>query len=284
MNLKRIGFVLIGGSAVAASYVAILFALGSDPQLEGSTLATIAFPALVAGLTLTAYIAWDSRQSRETRGAVTELSAQLVRREIELDRLSTVDELTGLYTRHHFDENVRLEYKRCERYARPLSLLLIEIDDLVELGEHVGKLSKGYLLSEVGAILRTLLRANDLGCRYANECMAVLLPETNAGQAALVAEKVRALMAEHEFLGFGEGVHVTVSQGIATAPARGVRSHLDLIRSCESALADARAAGFDQIQRADGDGDEESSAGVAPSGAKEPEAQGDAGDRQRLAS
>ncbi len=159
--MKRAAFVLAGWIAVVAAYVAILVAFGADPQMEGGTFATLAFPALVGGLLLTAYIAWDTYQSRDSRMAVSDLSAQLVRKEIELDRMSTVDELTGLYTRHHFDENARLEYKRSERYSRALSLLLLEVDDLVALGENVGKLSKGYLLSEIGAILRTSLRVND---------------------------------------------------------------------------------------------------------------------------
>ena len=245
--MKRVAIVAAGWIFVGAAYVSILIALGSNPQEEGGTFATLAFPVLVGGILLTGYIAWESYHTKDSRMAVSDLSAQLVRKEIELDRMSTVDELTGLYTRHHFDDNIRLEYKRSERYSRALSLLLLEVDDLTALGENVGKLSKGYLLSEIGAILRISLRVNDLGCRYGAETMAVLLPEATAAQALVVAEKVRAKVAEHEFLGFAEGVHVTVSQGIASIPATDITSHQDLLRAAEAALVSARASGFDQV-------------------------------------
>src|SRR5262245_39367284 len=116
--MMRAAIVLAGWIAVVAAYVAILVGLGTDATADGRTFATLALPALAGGLLLTAYIACDTHQSRDTRVAVSDLSPQLVRKEIELDRMSTIDELTGLYTRHHFDENVRLEYKRSERYSR----------------------------------------------------------------------------------------------------------------------------------------------------------------------
>lgn len=248
--MKGIIFVLLAGLAVGASYWAVLVGEGSQPGWDSGTVAGIALPGFVAALVLIAYIASDMQRDRRTHGTVSDLSAQLMRREIEIDRLSTLDELTGLYTRHHFDENVHLEFQRSARYLRPVSLLLIEIDDLAELGEHVGKLSKGYLLSEVGAILRTMLRANDIGCRFGNDSLAALLPETDAAQAQVVADRVRLLVSEHEFLGqkYSEGVRLTVSQGVAVVPGEGIESEKDFLHVAEAAVAEARTAGIDQVR------------------------------------
>jgi diguanylate cyclase (GGDEF)-like protein len=210
--------------------------------------ASIALPGLVAGFVLTAYIAWEVRNVREAEGRASELSAQLMRREIEIGRMATVDELTGLATRREFDESIRLECSRTQRHRRELSLILLEIDDIAELGENVGKLSKGYLLSEVSGILRDLLRTNDLGARYTNDCLALLLPETAEKQAAVVAAKIRASVAAHQFLGqLGDkAVSLTVSQGIACL-ASAVDGADALMRAAEQALCEARADGFGQV-------------------------------------
>jgi diguanylate cyclase (GGDEF)-like protein len=159
-----------------------------------------------------------------------------------------MDELTGLYTRREFDDAIHLEFERRRRHGTDLSLIVIEIDDIAELGEHVGKLSKGYLLSEVSAILRNMLRAIDIGCRYSPDSLALLLPETNSEQALAVADKVRSAIEGHEFLGqfAGEAMRVTVSQGIASGSPE-MSSHVHLMRAAERALYDARAAGFDQV-------------------------------------
>ena len=247
--MNRLVFLVAGTAAIVASFLAVFFVLPEQPGFAPSTLASIALPALVAGLVMTAYIAFDFRRSRETTHQVSQLSAQLIRKEIEIDRLSTVDELTGLNTRRHLDENLKLEFGRARRHQRPLALMLVELDDLQDLGEHVGKLSKGYMLAELGAILRGSLRANDIGCRYSGECLALLLPETTTPHARAVAEKVRALVAGHEFLGMRQdgNLALTVSQGIAVWPAAGMTTHHDLMRAAEEALGDARASGFNQV-------------------------------------
>lgn len=248
--MKRTLLLAGGFGAVIASYMLVIFGLSPEPGAGPDTLATIALPALVSGLVMTAFIAFDRRRMRETKGVVSELNAQLARKEIEIGRLSSVDELTGLSTRHHFDENLQLEFERSQRHGRSCALLLIEIDDLAELGEHIGAMSKGYILSEVGGVLRRMLRINDLGCRYAPDRLAALLPETNAAQARSVANKIRAMVAEHEFGGkrADGGFQLTVSHGIAVAPGTSISSHKDLLRAAEGALAEAKLAGFDKVR------------------------------------
>ena len=243
-------FVLASGIAVGLSYVAVLVGQGARPDLSATTVASIALPALVSGFVMTVYIAWDLRHARAAEDEVSELNAQLVRKEIQIDRLSTVDDLTGLNTRYYFDENLDLEFKRAERFGRPLSLLLIELDDTAQLGHPASKLSKNYLLSEIGAILRSSLRAHDIGCRYRGETLAVLLPETDAAGARTVAAKTRSMLGAHEFFGrrFGAAIGLSVSQGIAIAPVPGVDSTEQLLRAAEEALVAARTAGFDQVR------------------------------------
>jgi diguanylate cyclase (GGDEF)-like protein len=247
--VKRILFVLLAGVSLGISYLTVIQGLGAHPGLGAVTVASIALPALVAGLLMVAYIAWDVGSERGKRSEASTLGAVLVKKEIEIDRLATVDELTGLETRHTFLENVELEYARAVRYRRPMALLLVEIDDTEALGEQARKLSKTYLLSEVAAVLRAQLRANDLGGRYMSEVLGVLLPETNAAQAEAVADRMRTSLSTREFFGrrFGVEIGLTVSQGIVAAPAGGVTSAEEFLRAGDTALQAARSAGSGQV-------------------------------------
>jgi diguanylate cyclase (GGDEF)-like protein len=242
--VQRALFVVAGGVAVFASY---LIAIADPGSWTAGTLGVV-LPGAVSAAVLITYAVWESRNERSIQGKAQELSAQLVRKEIEIGRLATVDELTGLYTRREFEDFLRLEIERARRHGREASLLLIEIDDIVELGEQVGSISKGYLLSEVSGILRSQLRTNDLGCRFSNDTLALLLPETGREQALVVAGKLRAAVDKHEFLGHLDGstVRLTVSQGIATG--RHARDEHEWTRAAENALCDARAGGFDQVR------------------------------------
>ena len=244
--MKRAIFLAGGAVAVFCSY-AIALAVGESAPGPAHVVA-IGFPGAVAGLVMIAYSAWEARNVRTARGEADELSAQLARKEIEIGRLSTVDELTGLATRREFEEGVRAELERARRHGRELAMLVLEIDDIEGLGESFGRLGKGYLVSEVAGVLRGVLRVNDVGCRYTADRLAMLLPETNETQALAVAARVRAAVDGHSFLHAVQNgdLRITVSQGIAVAGGW-VRSHVDLFRAAEQALVDARTAGLNRV-------------------------------------
>jgi len=248
LRVKRAIFLGVVAGSLVGSYTVLIFGFASDLAIGPVTNAAVAFTGLSAGLALAAYVTWETRNAHQARDLTESLNAQLVRKEIEIGRLATVDELTGLYTRREFEEVVRLEIARARRHHRPLALLLIEVDDIAELGEHVGSLSKGYLLSEISAVLKRLLRANDSGARYTNDSLAMLLPETGGDQAALVAEKVSSAIAGHQFLGHvqQDAMRVTVSQGAAVLD-RTMDGPPDLMKCAENALCEARARGFQQV-------------------------------------
>ena len=246
------------GIAVCASYLVVIFGIAPETTVGPVAFASIAIPGMVTGFVMASYVIWETRNAREAKSKTSELSAQLIRKEIEIGRLSTVDELTGLYTRREFDEMIRLEFERFRRHKRESSFLILEIDDIAELGDHVGQLGKGFLLAEVSAIIKHALRTIDLGCRYTNDSLAILLPETNAAQARIVAGRIQAAVSKIEVLGQRQGheFKLTVSQGIAVAgPA--VRSHVDLMRAAEQALAEARASGYDEVRVAQAQSDVE---------------------------
>ena len=235
------------GILVCGSYLVVIFG-APETSVGPVAFASIAIPGMVTGVVMALYVLWEGRNVREAKSRTSELSAQLIRKEIEIGRLSTIDELTGLYTRREFDEMIRLEFERFRRHRRESSFLILEIDDIAELGDHLGQLGKGFLLAEVSAIIKHMLRTIDLGCRYTNDSLAVLLPETDAAQARIVAGKVQTAISKHQFLGQRQDgkLKLTVSQGIAVAGPN-VKSHSDLMRAAEQAIAEARASGYNQV-------------------------------------
>jgi diguanylate cyclase (GGDEF)-like protein len=249
--VNRLLVIGIGSVAVCASYLAVAFGLAPDTSVGPLAFASIALPGAVTGVVMAWYVIWETRNVHRATDRSSELSAQLVRREIEIGRLATVDELTGLYTRRAFDDLVKIELARYKRHGHAASLLILEIDD-DGTGDTAGQLSRGLLLAEVSGILKYALRSIDLGCRYTNDSLAVLLAETDAAQARVVAEKVQRAVATQEFRGAqrydgSPNIRLSVSQGIAVlGPA--ATSHLDLTRAAERALIEARTAGRGELR------------------------------------
>lgn len=225
---------------------AVLLLLPKDASQDWQMLTAVGSPA---GVTWSLMAAWVVRSARRGSNKAKELGAQLMRREIELGRTSTVDELTGLATRREFDAMVRLEVGRFQRHRHPTSLLMVEIDNIGAISEAVGSLTSGLVIAELASILKQSLRAIDLGCRFTESSLAILLLETTAAEARSVTDRVREAVAAQTFLAHRRdgNYELTVSQGVATLDAS-ITSHLDFLRAAERALADARAAGADQVR------------------------------------
>ena len=243
--MRKLALALLAGCAIGASFGALTFV---HPDAGPERLIMLAFPALVSALV---FVAWLSSRGAldRARGRVSELNAQLIRKEIELDHLSATDELTGLVARRPFDEHVRLEFERTRRHRRPVALLMFEVDDLQGLGERVGRLGRGFLLSQVSDIIRARCRVNDIAGRYSPEVLALLLPDSGETQAVAVADKIRGEVQVNSFMGepYSSPLRLTLSIGVAVAPHDDIKSPEHLRRAAEQALYAAKGAGFDAL-------------------------------------
>ena len=125
-----------------------------------------------------------------SQAAVALANAALYR---TLERQAVTDGLTGLYNHRYFYERLNQEIARAQRYGLPLSLLMIDIDDFKQFNDRFGHPAGDLVLSEVGSILGTQIRAGiDIAARYGGEEFTIVLPNTARDGAQVVGDAAGA--------------------------------------------------------------------------------------------
>jgi len=177
------------------------------------------------------------------------LVARLREREsqAELERLSVTDALTGLYNRRHLMGTLATEVQRSRRLRRPFSVLLADVDHFKQYNDTHGHPAGDVALARIAEILRKTTRGVDCVARYGGEEFFVMLLETTIGEAAIVAERIRARVAIEVFA----GGKITISIGVAECPSHGDTPE-SLIESADAALYEAKDKGRDRVLAARG--------------------------------
>ncbi|MEY4563241.1 MAG: hypothetical protein RLZZ618_2518 [Pseudomonadota bacterium] len=171
----------------------------------------------------------------------------------ELARLSVTDALTLVHNRRHFDEVLEREHKHSARTAKPLALLLADIDFFKKINDQCGHLAGDECLRLVAAVLtRTIGRSTDLVARYGGEEFALVLPDTGTEQALAVAERMRLAVAGIEFEYRGMRVPLSISVGVTSKVTDPHERVASFIAEADGALYAAKAAGRNQVKLADG--------------------------------
>lgn len=166
--------------------------------------------------------------------------------EIEVQRQSLTDRLTGLANRRHFDEFLARSWSQQLRDSRPLAMILLDLDYFKRLNDQHGHQAGDACLSRIAAVLSThARRASDLAARYGGEEMALVLSGIDLADAQAQAETMRR---EIESLGGIEGLPaLTASFGVAsTIPKRG-SSAQDLVAAADRALYQAKREGRNRV-------------------------------------
>ncbi|MBI3735389.1 diguanylate cyclase, partial [Candidatus Sumerlaeota bacterium] len=152
----------------------------------------------------------------ERHRLVTSWDNVQTQRQVELERLSKTDELTGLFNRRHLRESLIAEMLRADRYNSPLSVLLLDLDHFKVVNDTYGHDAGDKVLAGTAALLKREIRLTDLASRYGGEEFCVVLPETDAAGALVLGERIRAALERTEFTHLGEVTfHVTCSIGVA---------------------------------------------------------------------
>lgn len=133
---------------------------------------------------------------------------------------AATDALTGLYNRRLFDEYCDKEFNRAHRYGHHLALVLLDLHRLKELNDRHGHLQGDQILQLAAATLRKNLRASDFAFRIGGDEFALLLPQADPEQAAILCDRLRTHF-ESEIAPLKLEVPVTIDYGIAVHPQDG---------------------------------------------------------------
>ena len=164
------------------------------------------------------------------------------------DELSHTDALTHLPNRRRLELDLDLEIARSQRYNRPIACIMLDVDNFKTVNDIHGHQAGDEILSEFGSAFARTLRETDTAYRYGGEEFCVLLRETDARAAAIVADRLRTEIATR-FAGNPGSATVTASLGVAAIPGDAIDAKT-LIAAADRALYAAKAAGRNCVVRA----------------------------------
>jgi diguanylate cyclase (GGDEF)-like protein len=159
--------------------------------------------------------------------------------------IAITDGLTRLYNHRYFQIVLEKEVSRSRRYKSDLSLILFDVDHFKKFNDTYGHQLGDIVLKETGRLLKETLRDIDVVARYGGEEFTVIMPETDADGALLVAERLREIIAAHEYPGSDEPIHVNISLGIASCPTH-AQEKGSLIEKADIALYNSKKNGRNQ--------------------------------------
>ncbi len=162
--------------------------------------------------------------------------------------MAITDELTGLHNHRYFRQIYRLEFGRAKRYRKPLSLIMLDVDDFKRFNDAYGHAIGDRVLETIGEIVLQTVRAVDYAFRYGGEELVVLLPETPRDNALLVAERLRERIEEGATASLTGVVDrsVTVSVGVVCYPDDGAGRD-ELFNRVDGLMYQAKRSGKNRV-------------------------------------
>ncbi len=178
---------------------------------------------------------------------ITSIKNALIHKRTE--KLAFTDPLTELYNHRFFQETLLQEFTRSQRYKKPLSLMIIDIDFFKKFNDTYGHLVGDKVLKHVSAIFKSSMREQiDTVARYGGEEFGVILPETSLEGAAAFAERIRSKVEESFIQEGDKKLKVTLSIGVSCISVTKCTKTSDLIEAADQALYKAKAEGRNQVQ------------------------------------
>ena len=162
---------------------------------------------------------------------------------IELQRIYATDPLTQVGNRVKLDDEAKRWIAFCNRYNVPLSIVVIDIDNMKQINDQYGHLVGDVILYEVAQIMHTQLRKNDVCTRWGGDEFILLLPHTNIDQAISLTKRIQQAISVHQF---NIDIDITCSYGIA-----GLKKGLNmeqLIRQADESMYMAKKQGKNIIK------------------------------------
>ena len=201
-------------------------------------------------------VPWDPQRLEVARTMANEAAMALENARLyeDLRKRADRDPLTGFYNHRYLHERMGEEVVRSQRGKRPLSVMMLDLDDFKLVNDTFGHLFGDRFLAWTAELIRATLRASDVPARYGGDEFAVILPDTDAPEASRAAERILDAFRDRPFTDDQRGpVPIVASIGVATFPVDG-RTVTELIASADRALYRVkRDGGHGHAARSDGD-------------------------------
>ena len=179
---------------------------------------------------------------------IVDLQNELVEKNQRLELLSITDGLTKLHNHRHFQDELARAFEESQRYQRPLSLAMIDIDFFKKVNDTYGHAVGDEVLKAISKRYAESVRSTDLVARYGGEEFAVMMPETELDDAIAFAEKIRSLVEDTPIETQAGPIQATVSLGVSSVPHTKIHSSKELIVAADKALYRAKRNGRNQVQ------------------------------------
>jgi len=169
-------------------------------------------------------------------------NAQLYEHALEL---AFTDGLTGLYNRRYFMDQIEREFLRAQRNKSPLSLVMVDLDELKGINDRFGHHVGDGFLKEVAGIVKVNTRGSDVAARWGGDEFMILAPGTDGKGASKIAERIRAQVESYRVNLGGEEVGITISAGIVSCPDHAAAVG-ELLTKADQAMYNAKKCGKNQ--------------------------------------
>ncbi len=165
-----------------------------------------------------------------------------------VQKMSITDELTGIYNRRYFLREFKKEFAKARRYKRPLSLMMIDVDNLKEINDTYSHLCGDVVLKKVADIIKTSCREGDTFGRYGGDEFLIISPETTKEKIYSFTERIINNIKGYKFECNDVKFNVTVSIGICSFPEKSIKDETDMLRFADERMYKVkRQKNYDEI-------------------------------------
>jgi len=171
------------------------------------------------------------------------LSLALGARVNEIRKRGYIDEMSNLYNRRFFDEQLPREFSLAQRSGTPLALLMLDLDHFKDINDRYGHRQGDLAIQAIGQLIEHHIRKPVLACRYGGEEFAILLPRANGEQAQILAQRLVQRVAGLNF----NSMPLTVSIGVASFECGNFSCWLQLFEAADMALYRAKQDGRNRV-------------------------------------
>lgn len=179
-----------------------------------------------------------------TDEAVSRLGMQSLNRQLEM--VSRVDGLTGLYNRRYWEEQFVMEYKRDKRNDNPSTLIMLDIDHFKHVNDTYGHPAGDEVIKALAGIIKKSIRETDFAGRFGGDEFSIILPDTPVANVEFVAERIRRLVEKCIVIYDEKNISFTVSIGIAGFKKTDETS-TEWLKAADNALYKSKESGRNQV-------------------------------------